>query len=157
MPLIAKLQPPGPSLLAGIVVLGAMILPTICLTVSAKFSTLPDAYIYGAASLGFSRWSTVWRVVLPLSKSGIWTGLILATGRAIGETMALLMVCGNVVQMPQSLFDPIRPLTVNIALEMAYALDTHRSALFVCGLTLMGVVLAFVLLADTLFKDYLYD
>jgi len=77
-------------------------------------------------------------VVLPSAKSGLVTGVVLATGRALGETMAVLMVCGNVVQVPSSIFDSVRTLTANIALEMGYATGDHRSALFVSGLILLG-------------------
>jgi phosphate transport system permease protein len=140
VPLIGKLQPPGTSLLAGVPILTLMILPTITLTAEASFSEVPTEYLQGAAALGISRWATIRSVVLPAAKSGLFTGLILGTGRAIGETMAVLMVCGNVVQTPTSLFDPVRTLTANIALEMAYATGNHRSALFVSGLLLMGAI-----------------
>ena len=150
VPLIGRLHPPGPSLLAGILILTMMILPTVALTADASFAKVPPAYLRGAASLGLSRWGTIWGVVIPAAKSGLLTGVILETGRALGETMAVLMVCGNVVQTPHSLFDPIRTLTANIALEMAYALGDHRSALFVSGLILMGVVTALVIVADAI-------
>ncbi len=92
-----------------------------------------------------SREAAVIGVILPAARSGIFAGILLATARAIGETMAVLMVAGNVVAVPESLFDPIRTLTANIALEMAYAMDLHRSALFVSGLML--IVLASLLAA----------
>jgi phosphate transport system permease protein len=116
VPLIGKFQPPGTSLLAGIAILTLMILPTIALTAEASFSEVPTEYLQGAAALGISRWATIRSVVLPAAKSGLLTGLILGTGRAIGETMAVLMVCGNVVQTPTSLFDPVRTLTANIGI-----------------------------------------
>ena len=78
------------------------------------------------------------------------TGVVLGAGRAIGETMAVLMVCGNVVQTPASLFDPVRSLAVNIALEMAYALGDHRSALFVSGLVLLAMIAALIGIAERL-------
>ena len=81
---------------------------------------------------------------------GILTAVLLGLARAIGETMAILMVCGNVVQIPSHIFDPIRTLTANIALEMAYALGTHRSALFISGLFLLGLVTLFVGVAEHL-------
>ena len=84
------------------------------------------------------------------------TGVILETGRAIGETMAILMVCGNIVQTPTSLFDPIRTLTANIALEMGYALGDHRSALFVSGLMLMTLIVALVAMAETVSKGRIH-
>jgi len=86
-------------------------------------------------------------VVLPAARGGIATAALLAAGRAIGETMAVLMVCGNVVQMPDSVLTPVRTLTANIALEMGYAFGPHRSALFVTGLFLLVVVAAMVLVA----------
>jgi len=150
VPLIGRLHPPGTSLLAGIAILTIMILPTIALTADASFAKVPPDYLRGAAALGLSRWATVRGVVFPAAKSGLFTGLILETGRAIGETMAILMVCGNVVQTPKSLFDPMRTLTANIALEMAYATGNHRSALFVSGLVLMGIIVALVAAAEVL-------
>jgi phosphate transport system permease protein len=87
-------------------------------------------------------------VVLPAARTGLVSGLLLAAGRALGETMAVLMVAGNAVQQPHSLFDSVRTLTANIALEMAYAMGDHRSALFVSGATLMLLVLFLVGMAD---------
>ncbi|OCQ89995.1 phosphate ABC transporter permease subunit PstC [Nostoc sp. MBR 210] len=156
VPLIGKLQPPGTSLLAGIAILTLMILPTIALTAEASFSELPTEYIQGAAALGISRWATMRSVVLPAAKSGLFTGLILGTGRAIGETMAVLMVCGNVVQTPTSIFDPIRTLTANIALEMAYATGNHRAALFVSGLLLMGAIAILVAVTEGMSRRNIY-
>ncbi|MBD2493727.1 phosphate ABC transporter permease subunit PstC [Nostoc sp. FACHB-280] len=156
VPLIGKLQPPGTSLLAGIAILTLMILPTIALTAEASFSELPTEYLQGAAALGISRWATIRSVVLPAAKSGLFTGLILGTGRAIGETMAVLMVCGNVVQTPLSIFDPIRTLTANIALEMAYATGNHRAALFVSGLLLMGAIAILVAFAEGVSRRNIY-
>ncbi len=157
VPLIAKVHPPGPSLLTGIAILTVMILPTIALVADASLAKVPVSYIQGAAALGLSRWATIRKVVLPAAKSGLFTGLILETGRAIGETMAILMVCGNVVQTPKSLFDPIRTLTANIALEMAYATGNHRSALFVSGLVLMGLIALLVAVAEVVSQGKIYE
>ncbi|WP_107668310.1 phosphate ABC transporter permease subunit PstC [Cyanothece sp. BG0011] len=156
VPLIGKWQPPGTSLLAGIIILTLMILPTIALTAEASFAEVPTEYVQGAAALGLSHWATIRGVIIPAAQSGLVTGLILATGRAIGETMAVLMVCGNVVQTPKSLFDPVRTLTANIALEMAYALGNHRSALFVTGLLLMMLITLLIGIAEGMSwsKDY---
>ena len=148
VPLIGAIRPPGPSLLAGIVILTIMILPTIALRADASLTNVPQQYVRGAAALGLSRWATIRGVVLPATKSGLFTGVILGPGRAIGETMAILMVCGNVVQTPDSLFSPIRTLTANIALEMAYALGDHRAALFVSALVLMAMIASLVAAAD---------
>lgn len=157
VPLIGRIQAPGTSLLAGIAILTIMILPTIALMADASLAKVPPEYLRGAAALGFSRWGTIWGVVFPAAKSGLFTGVILETGRAIGETMAILMVCGNVVQMPKSLFDPMRTLTANIALEMAYATGDHRSALFVSGLVLMALIMALVVAAEVISKGRIYD
>lgn len=150
VPLIARLEPPGASLLAGILVLALMILPTVALTADAALESVPRRYLRGAAALGLSRWATLAGVVLPAARSGIATGVILATGRALGETMAVLMVCGNVVQVPESFFAPVRTLTANIALEMAYALGDHRSSLFVTGLLLLVLVGALALAGEAI-------
>jgi phosphate transport system permease protein len=157
VPLIGQLHPPGPSLLAGILILSIMILPTIALVADASFAAIPPEYLRGAAALGLGRWATVYGVVLPAAKAGLMTGIILETGRAIGETMAVLMVCGNVVQVPESLFTPMRTLTANIALEMAYAVGDHRAALFVSGLVLMGLVVVLVAIAEGIHRGQIYD
>ena len=156
VPLIGRVQPPGASLLAGIAILTIMILPTIALTADASFANVPQQYVQGAAALGLPRWATVRGVVLPAAKSGLFTAVILGTGRAIGETMAVLMVCGNIVQTPDSLFSPVRTLTANIALEMAYATGDHRSALFVTGLLLTIMIVALVAAAEVVSKGRIY-
>ncbi len=157
VPLIHRWHPPGPSLLAGILILTLMILPTTALIADASLSKVPEAYLKGATALGISPWGQIWGVAIPAARSGLLTGGILATGRALGETMAVLMVCGNVVQMPSSLFDPVRTLTANIALEMAYALDDHRAALYVSGLLLMVVVVSLVAIAEIIVGEQNID
>jgi len=147
-PLIGAWAPPGQSLLAAILILAIMILPTVALMSAAALGAVPRAELSGAAALGLSRWAVIRGVALPAARGGIWTAGLLATGRAIGETMAVLMVAGNIVQMPGSLFDPVRTLTANIALELGYAMDHHRSALFVSGLVLMAMIGGLVFLAD---------
>lgn len=118
--------------------------------------SVPTASLRSAASLGLSQLSTLRHVVLPASRSGLVAAVMLGMGRALGETMAVLMVCGNVARVPSSVFDPVRTLTANIALEMAYAMDTHRSALFATGLTLMLLVAVLASLAGTLYGNTLY-
>ncbi len=115
VPLIARWHPPGTSLLSAIIVLTIMILPTIALLAGAAFDNLPSEYVRASAALGLSRGRTVFSVVLPASRSGLFTAMLLGTGRAIGETMAVLMVAGNVVQNPTSIFQPVRTITANIA------------------------------------------
>ena len=150
VPIVGRMHPPGPSLLAGIIVLSIMILPTIALSADAALAGVPREYRQAAAALGISRWSTIRHVVFPAAKSGLFTGVILETGRAIGETMAILMVCGNQIQTPKSIFDPVRTLTANIALEMAYAMGDHRSALFVSGLLLLAMIVILVAAAEAI-------
>jgi phosphate transport system permease protein len=139
-PLIGRLHPPGQSLLAGILCLTLMILPTTALLSEEALRQLPDEQLKAAALLGLSRPATVIGVMWPLARPALIGAVLLAAGRAIGETMAVLMVAGNVIQLPTSLFAPVRTLTANIALELGYALDLHRSALFVGGLLLMALV-----------------
>ena len=156
VPLIGEIHPPGPSLLAGILILAIMILPTIALMADASLANVPQQYLRGAAALGLPQWATIRGIVFPAAKSGLFTGVILETGRAIGETMAILMVCGNVVQTPSSIFDPMRTLTANIALEMAYALGDHRAALFVSGLLLMAMIVALAVSAEWISRGKIY-
>lgn len=148
VPLIAKLHPPGPSLLAGILILAVMILPTVMLVTDSSLAAVPSRYWTGSQALGLGTWATVQGVCLPAACSGVITGIMLATARALGETLAVLMVCGNIVQIPGQVFDPVRTLTANIALEMAYALEQHRAALFVSGLVLMTSVTLLVLATE---------
>ncbi|NKB18885.1 MAG: phosphate ABC transporter permease subunit PstC [Pseudanabaena sp. CRU_2_10] len=156
VPLIGKLHPPGASLLAGISILTLMILPRSPSFSDASLANVPSDYLRGAAALGLGRWAIIRGVAFPAAKAGLIAGVILETGRAIGETMAVLMVCGNVVQVPHSLFAPVRTLTANIALEMAYATDDHRAALFASGLVLMGLILVLVAIAEAINRGRIY-
>lgn len=147
VPLINQWHPPGASLLASILILTLMILPTLALTSYAALVAVPKDYLQVAVALGLSRWGMIYGVALPAARKGIVAGILLAAGRAIGETMAVLMVAGNVVQHADSLFAPIRTLTANIALEMAYAMGDHRAVLFVSGLLLLLLVIALTIIA----------
>lgn len=147
VPWIAALRPPGASLLAAMLILSMMVHPTVALLAEASLRSLPAETIQGAEALGLSRWRVAFQVALPAARSGIAAALLLAAARALGETMAVLMVAGNVVQVPQGVFDPVRTLTANIALEMAYAMGSHRAALFLTGLTLMVLAMLLVVLA----------
>ena len=144
VPLLLQFAPPGQSLLAGTLVLTVMILPTIALMADVALGAVPATTLQAAHALALPRHAIALKVALPAARSGIVTGIILGAGRAVGETMAVLMVCGNVVKMPGSMFDPVRTLTANIALEMGYALADHRSALFVSGLCLLLMWMALV-------------
>jgi phosphate transport system permease protein len=148
VPLIAAYQAPGASLIAGVLILALMILPTVALTAEAAFMAVPPATLQAAHALGMKKSAITLQVLLPAARKGLIAGAILATGRALGETMALLMVTGNVVQMPSSIFDPVRTLTANIALEMAYAMGDHRASLFFSGLVLTALIIALTLAAD---------
>jgi phosphate transport system permease protein len=145
VPIIARWQAPGTSLLAAICILSLMIVPTIALTSVAALNAVPRPLLFGAAALGLHRKAIILGVVLPAARHGIFNGVVLALARAFGETMAVLMVAGNVVQNPSSIFSPIRVLTANIALEMAYATGIHRAGLFVSGLLLTMLVLILAL------------
>lgn len=144
VPWIAEISPPGQSLGAAVLVLSVMTLPTIALTAKAAIDSVPRESVRGAAALGLGRAAVIRRVVLPAARTGLFAGVVLAFGRALGETMAVLMVSGNVIRAPASLFDPIRTITANIALEMGYATSEHRSALFVSALALIVVVAGLV-------------
>ena len=131
---------PGPSLLAAILVVALMILPTVMLLAEVAISRVRREYILGASACAMGRLAIIRHVVLPQAKMGIVTGIVLALARAIGETMAVVMVAGNIVKIPGSIFDPVRTLTANVALEMGYALGLQRSALFFSGLLLLALV-----------------
>jgi phosphate transport system permease protein len=139
---------PGFSILATSVVLGIMILPTITSISFDSLMTVPPAYREGSLAMGATQWQTVYRVVLPAARSGILASFILGMGRAIGETMAVIMVAGNALKIPSSPLDPLRTLTSNIALELAYATGDHRSALFSTGIVLLVIIMLLNLIAN---------
>ena len=141
-PLIrSHLGGPGLSLLAAAVILGIMILPTVISISTDAIGAVPAAYREGALALGATRWQSVHMVTLKAARSGILASIILAMGRALGETMAVIMVAGNTVQMPRALTAPVRTLTANIALEMASATGMAREALFATGVVLFVVIM----------------
>jgi phosphate transport system permease protein len=139
---------PGSSALAGSVVLGIMTLPTIIGISIDALSAVPLSYREGSLALGATQWQTIWRVVLPAARSGLVAAVILGMGRAVGETMAVIMVAGNSVQMPHSPLDSVRTLTANIALEMGYAAGDHRAALFATGIVLFAIIMVLNSLAN---------
>ena len=142
VPLIRNyLGGPGLSLLAAAIILGIMILPTVISISIDALSAVPDFYRQGSIALGATQWQTVRRVVLPAASSGIITAIILGMGRAVGETMAVIMVAGNALKMPTSVLEPVRTLTSNIALELGYAAGRHREALFATGIVLFVIIM----------------
>jgi len=141
---------PGLSLLAGSVILGIMILPTVISISIDALSAVPDLYRDGSIALGATNWQTVHRVVLPAASSGIIPAIILGMGRAIGETMAVIMVAGNALKIPTSVLDPVRTLTANIALELGYASGRHREALFATGIVLFVIIMILNLTASAI-------
>lgn len=138
---------PGFSVLAGALVLGIMILPTVTSVSYDAIKSVPKAYRDGMLALGATRWQTIKMVLLPAAKPGIVAGVILGMGRAVGETMAVIMVAGNATIIPKSILSPVRTLTSNIALEMGYAAGDHRQALFATGVVLFVIIAVLNLLA----------
>ena len=137
----------GDSLLAVILILAVMILPTIVSVTETSLRAVPRAYREASLALGATQTETIFKVTLPAAKSGILAGVILGVGRAIGETMAVIMVAGNVANMP-SLLGTVRLLTTGIAMEMSYASGLHREALFAIGL----VLFVFIMIVNLLFN-----
>jgi phosphate ABC transporter permease protein PstC len=132
---------PGLSVLAASIVLGIMVLPTVISISVDALRAVPRPYYEGSIALGATEWQTTHMVLLRAARSGIVAALILGMGRAIGETMAVIMVAGNTIAIPGSLLDPVRTLTSNIALEMGYAAGDHRRALFATGVTLFIIIM----------------
>lgn len=138
----------GLSLLAASILLGIMILPTVITVAKNALDAVPQSYYEGALALGATHERSVLRVLVPAAISGIMAGVVLGIGRAIGETMAVVMVAGNQPIIPASIFDGMRTMTANIVLEMGYAADLHRGALIATGV----VLFVFILLISTLFN-----
>lgn len=131
----------GMSLLAASVILGVMILPTIITVARNALDAVSESYYEGALALGADHERSVFRVLVPAAGSGIMAGVVLGIGRAIGETMAVVMIAGNQVQIPSSILDGVRTLTTNIVMEMGYAADLHREALIATAVVLFVFVL----------------
>ena len=132
----------GNSLLAAVIVLSFMILPTIINLTEAAIRSVPSVYYEGAMALGCTKTEAVFEVVVPSAKSGINAAYILGVGRAVGETMAVIMVAGNVSNFPSGFLTTVRTLTTSIALEMGYAQGLHRNALFGVGVVLFVIIIA---------------
>ena len=131
----------GSSMLTASLLLGMMILPTIIGLTESSLRAVPTQYYEGAVALGATHERAIFRVVLPAAKSGTIAAIVLGVGRAIGETMAVIMVAGNQARMPQGIFRGIRTLTANIVIEMGYATDLHREALIATGVLLFVFIL----------------
>lgn len=131
----------GLSVLTASILLGLMILPTIISMSEAAIRAVPESYYEGALALGASHERSVFSAVVPAARSGIFAGIILGIGRAVGETMAVIMVAGNQTLIPEHLTDGVRTLTTNIVLEMGYATDLHREALIATAVVLFVFIL----------------
>jgi len=132
---------PGNSVLAAIIILSVMILPTIINLSEAAIRAVPSYYFEGALALGCHKTEAVYDIVVPAARSGISASYVLGVGRAIGETMAIIMVIGNAPFIPGGILEPARTMTAAIALEMSYATGLHQNMLFGIGVVLFTVVI----------------
>ena len=132
---------PGLSILTGAIILGIMILPNIIAISEDALRAVPLAVREGAIAMGSTRWQVIWRVLLPTARSGIVAAVILGMGRALGETIAVIMMVGNALAIPRSPLDSATTMTSNIALELAYASGDHREALFAIGVVLFVFIM----------------
>lgn len=143
----------GSSMLTASILLGIMILPTIVGVSESAIRAVPQSYYEGGLALGASHERSIFFIMLPAAKSGIMAAVVLGIGRAIGETMAVIMVAGNATIIPTSLLDPVRTLTSNIALEMGYAAGLHRQALFATGVVLFVIIGALNVVARSFVRN----
>ncbi len=164
VPLVRKIPVPGNSgfgLLAAAIVLAVMILPTIASIAEDAIRAVPQSYRSGSLALGATHWQTIVKVILPAARSGIIAAIILGVGRALGETMAMIMVIGNSVVMPSPMTDnPItlflrqaRTLTGNIAVEISYATGVHESTLFATGVILFVLIMLVNISAQFIMRE----
>ena len=131
----------GKGILTTSIVLGMMILPTIIGTTESAMRSVPTQYYEGALALGATHERSIFTVVIPAAKSGVIAGIVLGIGRAIGETMAVIMICGNQPRLVQNILMGVRTLTGNIVIEMGYATGLHREALIATGVVLFVFIL----------------
>lgn len=158
LPIARKLNPDVPgsgfSVLAGAIVLAVMILPTIVSISENAIRAIPKEFHEASLALGADKRETITKIILPAAKSGILSSIILAMGRAIGETMAVLMITGNMVKVPTSPLDPAATLTGTIAMEMSYAAPEHQNALFAIGIVLFVMIIALNGIAQVVAKRF---
>jgi phosphate transport system permease protein len=152
VPAIRQIGGTGYSIAAACIVLMAMVLPTIISISDDSIRAVPRKYKEGSLAMGATHWQTIWHVLIPAARSGIGAGIILGIGRAVGETMAMIMVIGNAVMFPTSLLDPARTLTGNIAVEIQYASGLHESALFATAVVLLIFIIILNYIAIMIFK-----
>jgi len=147
----------GMSVLAGAIILGIMILPTVINISRDSILAVPREYKENSLALGASPYQTIARVIIPAARSGIITAIVLGMGRAIGETMAVVMVTGNAVIVPDSILAPVRTMTSNIVLEMGYATGDHQAALFATGMFLFIFIVVLNLVVTRAVKAGSFD
>jgi len=157
VPAIRKIGGNGFSVLGASIVLMAMVLPTIISISEDAIRAVPSSYKEGALALGATHWQTIRQVLLPVARSGIGASIVLGMGRAVGETMAMIMVIGNSITFPKSPLDAARTLTGNIAVEINYASGIHESALFATGIVLFFFILFLNSVAVVVLKRGTYD
>lgn len=160
-PIIIQLTgaPVGINVLNGGIILALMSVPIIVSVGEDALRAVPDSYREAATALGASRWEIVYRVLFPAAKNGLLAAVLLGVGRAIGETMAVLMATGHAVLIPQSLLDPVRTLTATIAAELGETVvgDDHYRVLFVIGVVLFAVTFVVNMTADLMVKGWRGD
>ncbi len=153
-PIIRKMtdSPTGLGIVTASIVLAIMVLPTIINITDVSIRSVPQEYKEGSLALGATHWQTIYKTLMPAARSGIIAGIILGMMRAIGETMAVLMVAGNSIQMPEGPLSHVRTLTMNIATDMKYASGDHWTSLFTTGIVLFVFILVLNLAVQTLLK-----
>lgn len=153
VPIVSKIfnLPSGANLFSAIIVLAIMILPTIISISETSLNAVPKEYAEASLAMGGSKIQTIFKVVLPAARSGIMTSIVLGIGRAMGETIAVIMVSGNVANMP-NLFGSVRFLTTGIVSEMSYAADLHREVLFAIGLVLFVFIMVINIVLNYILK-----
>jgi len=142
----------GYSVLSASIILAIMILPTVINISEDAIRSVPQEYKEASLALGATDWQTIYKVTIPAASSGIIAAVVLGMGRALGETMAVIMVAGNTVAIPDSIFAPVRTLTGNIAIEMGYAAGDHVKALFATGIVLFLIIMLLNAVASFLGK-----
>ncbi|KZX15475.1 phosphate transport system permease protein PstC [Methanobrevibacter cuticularis] len=147
----------GFSMFTASLILAVMVLPTIITLSQDSLRSVPHEYREASLGLGATNWQTIKNIIFPAALPGIITSIILGMGRAIGETLAVIMVAGNVVQIPNSIFDPVRTLTANIAIEMGYATGLHYNALFGTGIVLFIIIIGLLVVANYIQHKYKVD